>query len=150
MAPIFAPRSYLSAGFGAIALFRTSLFTVKAGDKDIGIGPSALLTVALGAADRQVDRDRARHRSAEVVKAMSGISFEKSAASLPLYCFQIAMQNVSREEQLTVGNVVNTLKTTSTVSDRIKAYVLGASLLTVVGYEVLQDAVAALGDEIKN
>ena len=43
---------FLVASFGAAALFRTSLFTVKAGNQDIGVGPSAALTIALAAADR--------------------------------------------------------------------------------------------------
>jgi hypothetical protein len=147
--PSLLATQLLAAGFGAVALFRTSLFTVRAGDQDIGVGPSALLATALNFTDREVDRRRARSRSAEVLDAMEGVSFDKAATPLPMYCFQIAMQNVSDDEQRSVGNVVNTLKNTSSASDRVKAYVLGATLLTVVGYAVLKDAVEALKGEIK-
>lgn len=33
------------AGVGAMGLFRTSLFTVHAGDRDIGVGPSSFLQI---------------------------------------------------------------------------------------------------------
>lgn len=139
----------LVAGFGSAALFRTSLFTVRVGDQDVGIGPSAFLTVVLNAADRAVDRKRGRNRAAEIEKIMSGVSFEKAAEALPMYCFQIALQNVSEEEQREVGNVVNTLKASTTIDDGMKALVLGAALLSVVGPDLLRQAVLSLGDRIQ-
>ena len=50
------------AGVSSMALFRTSLFVVRVGDRDVDIGPSGLLQVFLGAADRAVDRSRASAR----------------------------------------------------------------------------------------
>jgi hypothetical protein len=140
----------LVAGFGSVALFRSSLFTVRVGDQDIGIGPSALLTVALGTADRAVDRQRGLDRSSEVRHIMDGVSFEKAADRLPTYCFEVAMQNVSEEEQREVGNVVNRLRTTTVLDDEMKVLILGAALLTVVGRRMLEAAVVALGDRIRD
>jgi hypothetical protein len=40
----------LMAGVSAMAFFRTSLFVVRAGDRDVGVGPSGFLQIFLGAA----------------------------------------------------------------------------------------------------
>lgn len=44
------------------AFFRTSLFVVRAGDRDVGVGPSGFLQIYLSAADRSLDRRRAAVR----------------------------------------------------------------------------------------
>jgi hypothetical protein len=43
-----------------MAFFRTSLFVVRAGDRDVGVGPSGFLRIFLAAADRSVDRNALR------------------------------------------------------------------------------------------
>jgi len=87
----------LMAGLSAMAFFRTSLFVVRAGDRDVGIGPSGFLQVFLSAADRAVDRQRAAARSETVATVMEGVDFEKAKKALPLYCVAL-MQNVSAED----------------------------------------------------
>src|SRR5207249_7959686 len=67
----------LVAGFGAMAIFRSSLFIVRAGEQDVGVGPSGFLQVVLNATDRAVDRRRAGARAGEVSRAMDGVSFDK-------------------------------------------------------------------------
>jgi hypothetical protein len=88
----------LVAGVSAMAFFRTSVFTVRAGDRDIGVGPSGFLQIFLSAADRSVDRQRATARSDAVAKAMQGVAYEKAHLALPLYCLAL-MQSVSAEDQ---------------------------------------------------
>ena len=73
----------LVAGFGAMAFLRSAVFVVRAGDQDVGVGPSGFLQVVLNATDRAVDRRRAGARAHEVARAMSGVSFEKAAEALP-------------------------------------------------------------------
>jgi len=73
----------LVAGVGAMALFRTSLFTVRAGDRDIGVGPASFLQIFRQAADREVDRVRAEARGNAVAELMKGISYEKASEGLP-------------------------------------------------------------------
>jgi hypothetical protein len=46
----------LMAGVSAMAFFRTSLFVVRAGDRDVAVGPNGFLQIFLAAADRAVDR----------------------------------------------------------------------------------------------
>jgi hypothetical protein len=68
----------LVASFGAMAAFRSSLFTVRVGDQDVGVGPQGLLQIILDAADRGVDRERAAGRAAEVATAMKDLSFQRA------------------------------------------------------------------------
>jgi len=72
----------LMAGISAMAFFRTSLFVVRAGDRDVGVGPSGFLQIFLGAADRAVDRKRAAARSDAVDKVMKGVDFAKAWKAL--------------------------------------------------------------------
>src|SRR5258706_9001708 len=59
------------AGFGAMAFFRSSVFTVRVGDQDVSIGPVAFLQVVLRATDRAVDRIRAKARAEIVTTCMA-------------------------------------------------------------------------------
>jgi hypothetical protein len=142
-------RAYqvLVASFGSIALFRTSLFTLKAGDSTVGIGPSVVLASLLDAADRQVDRYRATGRSADVVRLMRNVSFVKAEQALPTYCLAL-LQNVPDEDQAALRRAVDALAGSS-MDDRLKALSLGLQLMNIAGVDVLTAAVNALGDEIK-
>ena len=88
----------LMPGVSAMAFFRTSLFVVRAGDRDVGVGPSGFLQILLGSADRWVDRTRAASRSAGVAAAMKGVDYDKAKWVLPQYCLAL-MQNVPKEDQ---------------------------------------------------
>jgi hypothetical protein len=94
----------LMAGVSAMAFFRTSLFVVRAGDRDVGVGPSGFLQIFLGAADRAVDRQRAAARSDAVAKVMKGIDYDKAKGALPEYCLAL-MQNVPDEDQQALGRL---------------------------------------------
>lgn len=137
----------LVAGFGAMAFFRSSLFTLRVGGQDVGVGPSSVLQIILDAADRAVDRRRARGRSGEVSEIMRDVSFEKASEALPAYCLAL-MQNLSPEDQAELGRQVKALQP-STMDDQMKALLLGLAILNFVGMDVLESAVRALGDKIK-
>ena len=136
----------LVAGFGALALFRSSLFTVRVGDKDVGVGPSAFLQSVLDAADRGIDRTRANERSRLVGDVMKNISFEKAHQSLPAYSLGL-LQNPAPDTQAQLGRQIETLRT-STMPDSAKVLILGLLLMNVLGGEVLRSAVNALREEI--
>jgi hypothetical protein len=137
----------LAAGFGAMALFRSSLFIVKVGGQDFGIGPGGVLQSLLSAADRGVDRWRGGKRD-EAVKKMKGISFAKAHGSLPAYCLQL-MQNVSADDAKRLADQVELLANDSDMPEATKARVLSLLLMNVVGEEVVLKAVDTLGPEIK-
>jgi len=137
----------LVAGTGAMAFFRSALFTVRIGDRDIGVGPAGFLQTFLSAADRGVDRRGAQNRAATVSDLMKGVDYEKTFAALPPYCIGL-MSNLSAEEQKALAEALTVLDR-DTVEDAIKVRLLGLELMNVVGENVLRDAVESLGEEIR-
>jgi hypothetical protein len=137
----------LIAGVSAMAFFRTSLFVVRAGDRDVGVGPSGFLQIFLGAADRSVDRIRAGARSDAVGDVMKGVDYTKAFAALPPYCLAL-MQSLSAEDQQQLALALEKLNQSSADSG-IKVRLLGLELINVVGVDVLTTAVKSLGDQIK-
>lgn len=137
----------LVTGFGAMALFRSSLFIVRVAGQDIGAGPSGVLQTLLAATDRGVDRARARIRIDAVRKAMVGISFKKAQVSLPAVCL-VLMQNLSPQEQEMLGNEISDLAEIDDMPDGAKAMALGLVLMDIIGEKVLVRAVEALREHI--
>jgi hypothetical protein len=141
------PTQLLIASFGAMALFRTSLFTVRAGDQDIGIGPSSLLTIILEACDRGVDRIRAKARAWQVARVMSNVSYEK--ADKPLSAIAVGlMQNLPDSNQSELGVDLEGLRNATDLSPDAKALLLGLAIADQVGPFVLEAAKLSLGHEI--
>lgn len=137
----------LMAGVSAMAFFRTSLFVVRAGDRDVGIGPSGFLQIFLTAADRAVDRLRAGARADAVGVVMKGVDYTKAFQSLPPYCLAL-MQNVSPEDQQQLRRALEALDK-GPVDLTVKARLLGLELINVVGVDVLTTAIDSLGDQIR-
>jgi hypothetical protein len=138
----------LVAGTGAMALFRSSLFTIHVGDKDVGVGPIAFLQIFRDATDRAVDRLRAKARSDQVAKIMEGLSYAKASAGLPPYCLAL-MQNVPSDEQVSLTKSL-TLLDEAQIDEAVKVRILGLQLMNLVGPSVLTAAVASLRDEMKS
>ena len=86
------------AGFGAMAVLRSAVFTVRVGDSDVQAGPIVLVTIILDAADRAVDRRRAQRRSRAVQAIMRNVDFNKAKAKLPSHCWSL-MQNVTQDQK---------------------------------------------------
>ncbi|WP_053225897.1 hypothetical protein [Solirubrobacter soli] len=137
----------LIAGFGSMALFRTSLFTVRVGDQDVGIGPSSLLSIVLAACDRGVDRTRAEDRAAEVGRIMSDVAFVPASTSLPAVAIAL-MQNLETPDQAALGMVVTRLQSSTELTDPAKSLLLGLAISNLVGPLVLERAKDAIGPEI--
>jgi hypothetical protein len=135
------------AGFGAMAFFRTSLFSVRVGNNDVPVGPGIFLQIILYAVDRACDRARAQPRSSRVNSIMQGVSFELARDGLPAYCFEI-MQNIPGDEQQQFALVVDALASSKS-SDDVKILNLGLLLMNLVGDRVLEAAVNALGVRIQ-
>jgi hypothetical protein len=136
----------LVAGLGAVAVSRSSLFIVRIGGSDVGLGPSTILTSLLAAIDRVVDRDQARHRALQVERIMQGVSFKAAYEALPTYCLAL-MQNLPAEDQEALAQSVAALER-SDMDDDVKALALGIELMNLVGPDVLQVAVQTLGPRI--
>ena len=136
------------ASFGAIAFFRSSLFTARIGKEDLDIGPSTLLKSLLATVDTTINRSQAVDRSQDIVDIMAGVDFEKAKAALPTLCF-VLVENVPDDVQKAVGNAIGNLSNQKELQPTEKTKILGVYLLREVGPHVLQRAVNALGDGIK-
>jgi hypothetical protein len=137
----------LMAGVTAMAFFRTSLFVVRAGDRDVGVGPSGFLQIFLAAADRAVDRKRAKARSDAVAEVMTGVDYTKALKALPPYCLAL-MQSVPPEDQELLSRALQALDMRD-AEPSVKALLLGIELINVVGVDVLTTAVKSLGEQIR-
>jgi hypothetical protein len=137
----------LVAGFGAMAILRTSLWTVQVGEQSIPIGLNSFLDAILGTVDRAVDRKRAQQRAQAVSTIMKDVDFDKAAQALPAYCFGL-LQNLPVDEQDKFGRKV-ALLASAPMNKRVKALLLGLTLMNLVGEKVLETAVANLGTDIQ-
>jgi hypothetical protein len=137
----------LFSGFGSAALFRSSFFLVPVGGRDIGIGPSVILTGLLESADRGVDRYRAARRASSVSVIMRKISFTKANIALPTYCLAL-LKNVAAADQLALRNSVDLLRSTE-MTDSQRSLALGLELLNIGGLNVLRAAVEGMGESIE-
>lgn len=135
------------AGFGAMALLRASIFTVREGERVIPIGPSRFLEVVLASVKDSVDRKRAEQRGISVSDIMKDVDFQKAWVALPAYCFGL-LQNLPQEEQDKFGKKM-ALLANAPMSDRVKSLLLGLSLMNLVGEKVLATAVRNLDKEIR-
>jgi hypothetical protein len=139
----------LLAGFGAMAVFRTSLFVVRVANTDIGVGPIAFLQILLGATDRGVDRKRASERAEKVVRIMGNLDPALAYNALPAFAIML-MQNLTLEDQKAIGDQVRGLaRADSEVPEQAKVLNVGLLLMNFVGEEVLEDAVRGIRGQLK-
>ena len=137
-----------AAAIGSLAIIRSTVFQARIGDRMIDVGPHALVSALLGAADRSMDRRHAEHRSAMVTRIMSDVAFDKAQVALPTHCFN-AMQTVSDEEQEAVSAGVSRIALLEAMPDSAKSLSLGFLLLDIVGEDLLRQAVHDLGASIR-
>lgn len=144
----------LLAGFGAIAFFRSSFFTVRVGETDVGVGPSTLLKSLLDASELEVDRWQAVNRGVDAGQIMASIDFEKARVVLPMICFNMLEHPYTPEEQKQIGAEIDkiddqNIPAANRPSPTAKTLILGVYLIRRFGAEVLRRAVQELGDSIK-
>lgn len=132
----------LIAGFSAMAVLRSSLFLVKVGDKDVGIGPSGVIEGLLSAADRAVDRRRGSDRSDEVRKLLDGVTWDQAREELPALCLGL-MQNATATDQQVLAKTVKDLDA-GDLDPEVRVYLVGLGLMNFAGAGVLKGAVAML------
>jgi hypothetical protein len=141
------PTRLLLAGFGAMALFRASLFTVRVGNSDVGVGPSTFLSLVLASCDRGVDRTQAEERAEAVRTLMADVDYDKAKDGLPEVALAL-MQNLDAPDQAALGVQLQKLEDRQDLSPHAKSLAMGLALATVVGPNVLEGAKKALGREI--
>ena len=132
----------LLAGFSAMALLRSSLFTLRVGDRDVPIGPAAALKAILDVLDRAVDREQAARRDQFLDTLPAGWAPDPTGIrTLSGYCLGL-MQNVTSDEQKALGQQIEQLITNRALSPRHRLRLTCLLLLPVVGADVLRRALA--------
>ncbi|HTI02189.1 MAG TPA: hypothetical protein VL752_14665 [Acidisoma sp.] len=135
------------ASFGAIAFFRSSLFTARVGDVDVEVGPATLLKGLLSMTDTLVNRWQATARADVAASLMREISFQKAKGSLTSLCMT-TVQYITPEQQADCAAAIQ--KIDVSLTDEVqKSLLLGTYLMQIVGPDVVSRAVMALGDTIK-
>lgn len=137
----------LVAGFSSVALFRSSLFTVRAGDKDVPIGPAAALQAILATLDRAVDRKQAEDRDEFVGNLESDVPNDANRLRfLGAYCLGL-MQNVPAGEQKQLEEQINTIILDRRLTPRDRLVLACLQLMAVVGHGVLSKAIQRMKSE---
>ena len=127
--------SSIVAGFGAMVVFRSKLFTFRSSDgKDYPIGPAIVLDTVLKTIDSKIDRRRATERQLEVFRSVIGIQnfsdmadyFEASLSSF---------QNLSQDDKSEIKTVIDQYRSLTGWPDTLKCLGLGFAFLTIAGDE---------------
>jgi hypothetical protein len=112
--------SAIAAGFGAMVVLRSKLFTYRTDDgKDIPIGPEIVITVFSKLIDRRIDRYRSSLRQDLVYRTMKGITGFDNVASF-LKVFLASFQNLSTEEKALVVTKCKELTERTDIPDQLK------------------------------
>jgi hypothetical protein len=108
-----------------------------------------ILDILLLVADRGVDRREAVKRAQDIATLVSEVSDSQLVAKmLTKYCLAL-MQNVDDKTSQQVSEAIDKIMTDALIPDQIKLDVAALQLGNVVGPDVLEAAVEALGHRLK-
>ncbi len=140
----------LLAGFGSLVFMRSSFFKIRVGESDIGIGPSVVLDTLLLVADRGVDRREAVKRAQDIASLVSEVSDTQLVAKmLTKYCLAL-MQNVDDKTTQQVTEAIDKIMADAVTPEQIKLDIAALQLGNVVGPDVLEAALDALGNRLQS
>jgi hypothetical protein len=142
-------RNSLVAGFGAMAVLRSSILTTRAGARDVEIGPAAVIDIFRHAMDRSIARLRASNRATEVVAIMAPVRFDRSNAALANISMAL-LQSIDAEERAAIEQQISALSSQPGRSDRDKSLELGLIIAGACGFPTLKASIEALGDRVMN
>ena len=134
------------AGFGSLAIMRTSIVKTQINDKEVSVGPAIFIDTLLKAADRGVDRHRAIKRLNVVPNAMIPIAAQNySIEDLWAIC-DYSLQNLEVAERNTLDQKIKLLTELSTrgVHPEIIKYLGGMQLQQIIGTEAFEQACAVI------
>ncbi len=138
------------AGFGAMAVMRSKLFTFRSDDgKEYAIGPSIVIDTILRVVDRKIDRLRASQRERLVFSRLKDVS-NFSAAADYLTASLLSFQNLSQDEKRDIAAVIAQYRNQAAWPDALKTMALGFTFLTLAGEENFDEVVKDLTQYISN
>lgn len=125
------------AGFGAIALFRSSFFVAKIGGLSVGVGPSLVLGSLLDACDRDVDR-RSAEKIAEAASddALAELNPDSVISALPVLCLAL-MQNFPPSDQAQLAADISAIAKNETLASQAKMRAVIVQLAKHLGKDVV-------------
>jgi len=126
--------SAVAAGFGAMVIFRSKLFTFKSSEgTEYPIGPAIVLDAVLKMIDSKIDRRRAVERQTRVFDAILGINdFPRIADFIEASLNQF--QNLSSDQKKDINESITTYRS-SPLAGTLKSLALGFAYLTIAGDE---------------
>jgi hypothetical protein len=129
----------LVAGFGALALFRSSLFVTRIGSSDVNVGPSVVLGALLDACDRTVDRASAKNLSGKISdEKVAGLNPAAVGAALPVICLAL-MQNFAPSDQALLAADLNKVKQDVSLTPDVQMRAVIVQLAKYLGPGVVDD-----------
>ncbi len=142
----------LTCGLGAMAFLRSSFFNYKdAAGKVLEIGPAALLTIYLRAAERNFDQCIASNCMTRLAPLMNNADLKIVSASkdLPLLVLT-SMQVLSDDEQKAMAAEVAKMVADTQTTEDVKKILLGTILERYSGFALLKECVEELISIYKN
>jgi hypothetical protein len=134
------------ASTSSMVILRSSVASLKIGNKNIEAGLASITQVFLHAADRSYDRERSNDDYKKIETIMQNIDFNKAKIDLPLTCLCM-MKNVPIEEQKLLGDEVSMLEKDSR-SNKAKSINLGVIISKTTGFELLNNIVNSFKETI--
>jgi hypothetical protein len=133
------------AGFGAMTVLRSSLFTYRSPDgTEYKIGPAIAIETIFKTIDQKIDRQRARERHERVFRSLNGIreaDFQPVADYVEMSL--LSFQTLTQQQKAEITDFIQQLKST-TWSGWLKTLALGFVFLTVAGEENFDEMVENL------
>lgn len=127
----------LVAGFGALAVFRSSLFVTKVGETEVNVGPSQVLTSLLDTFDRAIDRKCAEN----LADGISQDELEKLdplqvTSTLPVLCLAL-MQNFSAADQALLAGELGKIQGNTLLKPRAQMQATIVQLAKFLGNDLV-------------
>ena len=138
------------AGFGAMAVFRSKLFTFRTPDgKEIPIGPSIVLDSILRTIDNKIDRKRATERQEQVFRSMLPLHDFANISKYVLASLN-SFQNLSDTDKSDIKQVIDDYSKRNEWPDTLKSLGLGFAFLNIAGEENYDEVMRNINDFVKD
>lgn len=140
----------ITAGLGAMAIFRSSLFVLGKEEDAVSVGPNAVLQILLTAIDKEVDRYRGQERAKTVRRLMGKVNFDNASVMIGnlVDIVKYLMQNLGEDDKKKIDDLkaVEGKVLLGGADTELKKYLLGLQMMDLVGENVLQDAITIITD----
>lgn len=134
------------AGLGAMAFMRSSFFNYKtANGQVVAVGPAAILSVFLRAAESEFDRIISNDNVKFAAGLMKGIPFVSASKDLPLIILG-SMRALSSEDQKTLSDDILKLVNDTNPTTEAKNIAMCTILVKYTGVDLLTTSIRTLKD----